>query len=150
MLIIHIESGISTMQEKKEKEHKTPGYFKRFLLPATGEVRIFPHQLKYKSSLYNVKNVLKNYELGHFSGLFIIVEEKQLPIIPHDQCHAHPCTVQSETHPKSYVASGCSVSGKRNLLPAPSQSVQEKNSHRKSSKKELAFYLAKVNYVTSL
>lgn len=149
MLIIHIISHKHNAREK-EKEHKTPGYFKRFLLPATGEVRIFPHQLKYKSSLYNVKNVLKNYELGHFSGLFIIVEEKQLPIIPHDQCHAHQCTVQSETHPKSYVASGCSVSGKRNLLPAPSQSVQEKNSHRKSSKKELAFYLAKVNYVTSL
>lgn len=50
MLIIHIISHKHNARVK-EKEHKTPSYFKRFLFPATGEVRIFPHQLKYKSSL---------------------------------------------------------------------------------------------------
>jgi len=68
------------------------------------------------------KMFLENYELGHFSGLFIIVKEKHLPIIPHDQCHAHQCTVQSERHLKSNVPSSCSISGNRIffLLP-PSQ-----------------------------
>lgn len=40
----------------KEKEHKILSYLKRFIFPATGEIKGFFH-IKHESSLQNVKNV---------------------------------------------------------------------------------------------
>lgn len=108
----------------KEKEHKILSYFKRFLFPATWEIRIFPHKLKYKSPLQNVKNVLK--KLWTRSLLWIIYYNRGKTTFHHPSwsvpCPSVYCTVREAS--KELCAFRMLHFWKPNLLSAPSQSVQ--------------------------
>lgn len=90
------------------------------------------------------KMFLKIMKLGHFSGLFIITEEKQLSITPHDQCHAHQHTVQSERPLKSSVPSGCSISGNRIFFQLPPNQYRRKILIERAARKNLLFIFAKL------